>query len=38
MNPEAEQLLEPGSKIIVLGREEQIQKLHSVFHFESSTF
>lgn len=38
INPEAEQLLEPGSKIIVLGREEQIQKLHSLFHFESSTF
>ena len=38
INPDAEQLLEPGSKIIVLGREEQIQKLHSLFDFESSTF
>lgn len=38
INPEAEQLLEPGSKIIVLGRAEQIQKLHTLFDFNSVTF
>lgn len=32
INPEAELKLEPGSKIIVLGRPEQIQKLNSLYN------
>jgi voltage-gated potassium channel len=38
INPEADQLLEPGSNIVVLGREEQIQKLHALFQFGTPTF
>jgi len=32
INPEAELQLQPKSKIIVLGRPEQIRKLHEMFH------
>ena len=34
INPEAELKLEPSSKIIVLGRPEQIQKLNSLYNIE----
>lgn len=34
INPEPEQFLEPRSKVIVLGRPEQIQRLHEVFRIE----
>lgn len=34
VNPEAEQLIEPKSKIIVLGRNEQIQNLNSIYDIE----
>lgn len=34
INPEAELLLAPDSKIIVLGRPEQIQKLNSLYNIE----
>ena len=34
VNPEAEMHLEPNSKIIVLGRPEQIEKLNSEFDIE----
>ncbi|MGA1341419.1 MAG: hypothetical protein ACO30S_08225 [Flavobacteriaceae bacterium] len=33
INPEADQLLDPQGKIIVLGRSEQIDALHQVFSF-----
>ncbi len=33
INPEADQLLDPKGKIIVLGRSEQIDALHQVFSF-----
>lgn len=33
INPEADIKLLPGSKIIVLGRSEQIKKLNEMFHF-----
>ena len=34
INPEANQKLVPGSKIIVLGKPEQIQKLNSIYNIE----
>ena len=34
INPEAEQKLNPNSKVIVLGRPEQIQKLNSLYNIE----
>lgn len=34
INPEPEQALEPRGKVIVLGRPEQIQRLHQVFRLE----
>lgn len=34
INPEAELQLQPKSKVIVLGRPEQIRKLHEMFHIE----
>ena len=34
INPEADQKLVPGSKIIVLGKPEQIQKLNSIYNIE----
>lgn len=34
VNPEAEMVLEPNSKIIVLGRPEQINELNSIFDIE----
>ncbi|PTM10565.1 MAG: potassium channel protein [Bacteroidetes bacterium] len=34
INPEADHKLEPNSKIIVLGRPEQIQKLNSIYNIE----
>ena len=36
INPEADQKLVPGSKIIVLGRPEQIQTLNSMYNIELS--
>ncbi len=35
VNPEADQRLGPNSKIIVLGRPEQIQKLHSEYNIKA---
>ncbi|HEA21890.1 hypothetical protein LCGC14_1153520 [marine sediment metagenome] len=34
INPEADLQLQPKSKVIVLGRPEQIRKLHEMFHIE----
>ncbi|WP_373516163.1 TrkA family potassium uptake protein [Pricia sp.] len=34
INPEADLQLKPKSKVIVLGRPEQIRKLHEMFHIE----
>ena len=34
INPEADMLLEPKSKVIVLGRPEQIRKLNEMFHIQ----
>ncbi len=34
INPEADLQLRPKSKVIVLGRPEQIRKLHEMFHIE----
>lgn len=34
INPEADLELQPKSKVIVLGRPEQIRKLHEMFHIE----
>ncbi|WP_412986135.1 potassium channel family protein [Pontimicrobium sp. IMCC45349] len=34
VNPGADQMLEPNSKVIVLGRPEQIQKLNSLYNIE----
>lgn len=34
INPEAELRLQPKSKIIVLGRPEQIKKLHEIFNID----
>ncbi len=34
INPEADLQLQPKSKVIVLGRPEQIRKLHELFHIE----
>ena len=34
INPEADQKLVPGSKVIVLGRPEQIQTLNSMYHIK----
>ena len=34
INPEADMQLRPKSKVIVLGRPEQIRKLHEMFHIE----
>ncbi len=36
INPEADMQLQPKSKVIVLGRPEQIQKLNEMFHIEAS--
>ena len=36
INPEADQKLVPGSKVIVLGRPEQIQTLNSIYNIEVS--
>ncbi len=36
INPEADQKLVPGSKVIVLGRPEQIQTLNSMYNIEVS--
>ena len=36
INPEADQKLVPGSKVIVLGRTEQIQTLNSMYNIEVS--
>jgi len=36
INPEADQKLAPGSKVIVLGRPEQIQTLNSMYNIEVS--
>ncbi len=36
INPEADLPMEPKSKVIVLGRPEQIKKLNSVFHIHQS--
>jgi voltage-gated potassium channel len=36
INPEADQKLVPGSKIIVLGKPEQIQTLNSMYNIELS--
>lgn len=36
INPEADMELEPKSKVIVLGRPEQIRKLNEMFHIEGS--
>ncbi|MEM9143503.1 MAG: potassium channel protein [Bacteroidota bacterium] len=37
INPEADMQLQPNSKVIVLGRPEQIQKLNAMFHIEVPT-
>lgn len=37
VNPEADTVIEANSKIIVLGRPEQIEKLNSVFNIENET-
>ena len=34
INPEANQKLVPGSKVIVLGKPEQIQTLNSIYHIK----
>lgn len=36
INPEADMELEPKSKVIVLGRPEQIRKLNEMFHIDGS--
>ncbi len=36
INPEADMALEPKSKVIVLGRPEQIRKLNEMFHIDLS--
>jgi voltage-gated potassium channel len=36
INPEADLQLQPKSKVIVLGRPEQIQRLNKMFHIEGS--
>lgn len=36
INPEADLQLQPKSKVIVLGRPEQIRKLNEMFHIEAS--
>lgn len=36
INPEADMQLQPKSKVIVLGRPEQIEKLNEMFHIEAS--
>lgn len=38
INPEADLKLQPKSKVIVLGRPEQIRKLNEMFHIELASF
>lgn len=38
INPEADLKLQPKSKVIVLGRPEQIQKLNEMFHIQQASF